>query len=141
MKNAVEIFSKSHGGERDRRSEADGRRNKSGHEAEGGMINLGKEMIFATGARERGAQLTVAERAAERGDSTDNPKHQQSKTRVNIGDLKSKTGEDASADNICNHDPAGCVKSDRSLGSSQMRPGRVGGFVHVGIDHGICASE
>ncbi len=105
------------------------------------MINLGKEMIFAARARERGAELAVTERAAERGDSTDNPKHQQSKTRMDVGDLKSKTGEDASADNIRNHNPAGREKTDRSPRRSQMRRGWLGGFVHVGVDNGICASE
>ena len=71
-------------------------------------------MIFAAGARKRGAQLTVTKRTAERSDSADNPKHQQSETRMDVGDLKSKTGEDAGADDICNHDPAGCKKTDGS---------------------------
>src|SRR4051812_24738224 len=114
VEDAVEIFSEGDGGERDRGGEADRGGNNPGHESDGGMINFGKEMIFAAGARERCAQLTVTKRATERGDSTDDPEHQQSETRMNVGNLESKAGEDASADNIRNHNPAGGVKTDRS---------------------------
>ncbi len=79
-------------------------------------------MIFATGARERGAKLAVAERAAKRGDSANNPEHEQSKTGLNVGDLKSKTGEDAGADNICNHNPAGGEKAYGSSRNSRIQP-------------------
>src|ERR1043166_6966213 len=69
----VEIFSERHGCERDRRGEANSCGNKSGHEADRGMINLEKKMIFAAGAWKRGAEFAVAKRAAKRGDAADNP--------------------------------------------------------------------
>ena len=43
IEDAVEIFSKCHRRERDRRSETDCRGNKSGHETDRRMINLQKE--------------------------------------------------------------------------------------------------
>ena len=98
-------------------------------------------MIFATGSRERGAKLAVAKRAAKRSDSTDDPEHEQSKTGVNVGNLKSETGEDASADNVGNHNPAGREKADGSSRGAQIRAVWVGGSVHVGVDDGICARD
>ena len=76
------------------------------------MVNLGKKMIFAAGTRERGAELAVAKRAAKRSDSANDPKHDQREAGLDVGHLKSKTGEHTRADNICNHDPAGRVKTD-----------------------------
>src|SRR5439155_5962663 len=97
------------------------------------MINFGKKMIFATGTRERGAQFTVTKRPAERGDSTDDPEHQQSKARLDVGNLKSETGEHAGADNVGDDNSAGGKKADRAPGSSRIRRR----LVHVGIDNGI----
>src|SRR5437016_14674103 len=96
------------------------------------MINFGKEMIFATGARERGAKLAVGERAAKRGNSANNPEHEQSKTGLNVGDLKSKTGEDAGADNICIHNAAGGERADGSSRMEQIRYVCLRGCVLVG---------
>ena len=134
MKNAIEIFSERHRGEGNRSSETDRGRNKSGHEADGRMINLGKKMIFAAGTRKCCAQLTVTKRAAERGDSPNDPEHEQSKTRVDVGNLKSEAGEHAGANNVCNHDPARCEKTDGSSRSLPIRRGRLGQLVHDRVD-------
>ena len=88
-KNALKIFSECHRRESDRRGEADGGGNPPGHEADRRMINRGKKMIFATGARKRGAQFAIAERAAESGDSADDPQEKKRETRMNILQLKS----------------------------------------------------
>src|SRR5438477_12326789 len=111
MENALEIFSERHRRKRDRRRETDGRGNKSGHEADRGMVNLGKKMIFATGTWKRGTELAVTKRAAKRSNSADDPEHDQRETGLNVGDLKPETGEDAGADDVCNDDPTSRVKT------------------------------
>lgn len=128
----MKIFSECHRRERDGSSEADRRRNKSGHEADGRMINLGKKMIFAAGPRQCRAQLAITKRAAKRGDSADDPKHQERKTRLDIGNLKSKASENAGADNVRNHDPAGGEKADRASRRSRIGCRWSGVLVHVG---------
>ena len=127
---AVKIFSERHRGERNRRGEADRGGNETGHEADRGMINLGKKMIFAAGARKCGTQFAVTKRAAQRGDSADDPKHQQRETGLNVRDLKPEAGKNAGADNIRDHNPTGGEKADapsRRLRSEISRPD---GFVH-----------
>ena len=94
-------------------------------------------MVLAAGTWQRGAQFAVTKCAAERGNSTDDPEHEQGEARLNVNDLKSETGKNAGADDVCDHDSAGGKKTDGARRSSQVRRGRVGGMVHVWRDNGI----
>ena len=101
------------------------------------MINLGKKMILAPGPRQSRAELAVAKRAAKRRNSSDDPKHQESKSRVDINDLKSEAGENAGTDNVCDDNSAGRRKSDRSRRFRRSDCVRFGDFVHCRLDNGI----
>jgi hypothetical protein len=100
----------------DRRGEADGGGNPAGHEANRRMINRGKKMIFATGARKRGAQFTIAKRATERDDSADDPQEKKRETGMNILQLKSQARKNAGANDVGDNDRAGSEEADRSPG-------------------------
>ena len=102
--NALKIFSKSHCGERDGRGETNRGGNESRHESDRWMINLRKKMIFASGARQRGAQFAIAKRAAKRHDSADDPQHEQGEPGLNVRQLETETRENAGADDIGNND-------------------------------------
>ena len=112
-KTPCEIFAKSHRGERNRRGETDRGRNESSHETERRVINLREKMIFASGARQRGAQFAVAKRAAKRRDPADDPEHQQRESGLNVRQLKTEAREDAGADDVGNHDGARRHETDR----------------------------
>ena len=76
VEHAAEIFSECHGSERNGCGEAHRGGNETSHETDGWVINFGKKMIFATGARQGGAELAIANRAAQRRDPAHNPEHQ-----------------------------------------------------------------
>ena len=78
------------------------------------MIDLRKKMIFAAGAREGRAQLTVTERAAECCDTPDNPEHEQDESGMEVLKLKTEAREHAGANNVGNDDRRGGVKADGS---------------------------
>src|SRR5437870_1168836 len=101
------ILPKRHSGERDGRGEANRGGNKSRHKPECRMINLREKMIFASGTRQRGAEFAITNRATKRRDSTDNPQHKQREPGLNVRQLKTKAGEDASANNVGDYD-GGC---------------------------------
>src|SRR2546430_17259581 len=93
-------------------------------------------MIFTARTRERSAEFAVAKRAAKGSDSANDPEHEQGKTRVKIDNLKSETGEDTRADNVCDHNSARGKKADRPRRGSQIRRGQVRGFRHLAHDNG-----
>ena len=98
-------------------------------------------MIFAAGTRKRRAQLAVTKRATKRGDSTDDPEHEQGKAGLDVGNLKSKAGKYTGANNVRDYDPARRKKTDGSTGFAQTRAVWLGGSVHIGIDNGTCAPD
>ena len=61
-------------------------------------------MVFAPGTRQRGGEFAVTERATQRGDSADDPEHQQREPRLDIIQLEAKASEDAGANDVGNHD-------------------------------------
>jgi len=73
-------------------------------------------MIFATGARKRGAQFTIAKRATERDDSADDPQEKKRETGMNILQLKSQARKNAGANDVGDNDRAGSEEADRSPG-------------------------
>ena len=77
-----EIFAERHGGERDRRGEPDGRRDPAGEKSERRMIGAREKIVFAARARKHRSEFAVAERAAQRGDPTDDPEQQKWKSRT-----------------------------------------------------------
>src|ERR1700730_3808430 len=116
VENAGEIFPESHGGERDGRSEPDGRGNNASHEPKRGMINGRKKMILATGAGERRGQFSVTERTAKRSDAANDPEHDQSEPGMYLRKLKAEAGENTGADNVRDDNSAGGVESDGARG-------------------------
>lgn len=84
-------------------------------------------MVFASRARESGAEFAVTQRSAEGYDSAHHPEQKQNKTGMDLGQLKTEAGEYAGADNIGDNNPAGGNKADipwrdrRCHGSRRVR--------------------
>ena len=89
------------------------------------MINLRQKMVFATGTWHCCGEFAVTERPAERRDSTDEPKHQQRKSRLNIFQLKTETREDPGPDDVGDHDRARSYKTDGPPGRCRLDRSRM----------------
>src|SRR5437016_9732157 len=92
-------------------------------------------MVFTPGARQSGAELAVTERAAECGDSANDPKHEQGEPRLNIRELKAKTGKDAGANNVGNNDGRLRDESDSPPRRSGHHATRFSNCRHLKIDN------
>src|SRR4029434_2802330 len=92
-------------------------------------------MVFTPGARQRGAKLAITKRAAKRGDSTNDPTHEAPESRLNIRQLKAKTGEDAGANNVCNNDGRCRDKTDGTPRRSRLHGTRFSNCSHLQIDN------
>src|SRR5437762_4943252 len=92
-------------------------------------------MVFTSGTRERGAELAITECAAKRGDSANDPKHEQRESRLNIGQLKSKTGEDACANDVGDNDGRCRDEPDSSPRRSRLHGTRFSNRSHLQIDN------
>src|SRR5207237_5472446 len=95
-----------HCDERDGPSKANRNGKESRHESERGMINPRQKMIFTSGTRQCSAQFAITERAAKRGDSANDPKHEQCKSRLNFHHLETDAREDSRANDVRNNDGA-----------------------------------
>src|SRR4029453_10544947 len=92
-------------------------------------------MVFTSGARQRGAELAITKRAAKRGDSADDPKHEQRKSRLNIHQLKAKAGKDAGANNVGDNDGRRRNEPDSPPRSSRLHGTRFSNCSHLWIDN------
>lgn len=112
---ALRVFAEGHGGEGDGRGETDGGGNKTGHEAQSGMIDGGEKVIFAPGTRERRAQLAVTKGAAEGNDSADDPEQNEGEAGMDVGHLKPEARENTCADDIGHNERAGGQETDAGV--------------------------
>src|ERR1044071_5942394 len=92
-------------------------------------------MVFAAGARQCGAEFTIAKRAAQRRDSANDPKHEQRESRLNVCQLKTEAGEDARADNVGNNDRRRRKETDSPTRSSRLHRTRFSNRSHLWIDN------
>ena len=92
-------------------------------------------MVFTPGARQSGAELAITERAAKCGDSANDPKHEQGEPRLNIRELKAKTGKDAGANNVGNNDGRRRDESDSPPRRSGHHAARFSNCRHLQIDN------
>src|SRR5882724_2922450 len=92
-------------------------------------------MVFPSGARQRGAEFAITKRAAQRHDSANDPKHEQWESRLNVRQLKTEAGEDASADNVGNNDGKCRKETNRPSRSSRLQRTRLGNRSHLWIDN------
>src|SRR3954451_7591764 len=92
-------------------------------------------MIFTSGARQSGAELAITECAAKRSDSANDPKHEQGESRLNIRQLKAKTGKDAGANNVGDNDGRGRDESDSPPRRSGLHARRFSNCRHLQIDN------
>src|SRR6266853_562158 len=92
-------------------------------------------MVFTPGARQRGAELAITKSAAKRGDSANDPKHEQREPRLNIRQLKSKTGEDACANDVGNNDGRCRDETDGPSRRSRLHGTRFSNCSHLEIDN------
>src|SRR4030095_7596485 len=77
VENAVEILAKRHCGECNGRGKSDRSGDETGHEPERWMIDFREKMVFSARRRQCSRGVTITECAAKRGNSTDDPEHQQ----------------------------------------------------------------
>src|SRR5206468_9839033 len=92
-------------------------------------------MVFTPGTRQRGAELAITECTAKCGDSADDPKHEQGEPRLNIRQLKAKTGKDAGANNVGDNDGRCRDETDSSPRRSRLHGTRFSNRRHLQIDH------
>src|SRR4029079_5265939 len=81
--------------------------------------------VFATRTWHCRGEFAVTERAAQRADSTDEPKHQQRKSRLNLFQLKTESREDPGANDIGDHDRARSYKTDGPPGRCRLDRSRM----------------
>src|SRR5947207_10437267 len=133
----MEIFSKCHRGDCDRRRKSNCSGNESGHEAKRGMINAREKMIFAARTRECGTEFPITKRATKRGDSAHDPEHQQRESGANVRQLEAEAGKNAGADDVGNDDPARGEKTDPARERRHFRGSKLGCGGHGWIDNRI----
>src|SRR6266536_3650297 len=92
-------------------------------------------MVFTPGARQSGAELAITERAAKCGDPANDPKHEQGEPRLNIRQLKAKTGKNAGANNVGNNDGRRRDESDGSSRRSRLHGAGFSNCRHLQIDN------
>src|SRR5215831_9975595 len=91
-------------------------------------------MVFASRARQRGAEFAITKRAAKCCDSPNHPKHEQRKSRLDVCQLKTKAGENASANNVGNNDGRCRDEADGSTRRSRLYGTRFGNCSHLWVD-------
>ena len=96
------VFTQSDGRQRDGSRKPGHHGNPSRQKANGGMINIGEIGVLASGPRHHRPQFPIAQGAAKRAHTPQNPQHEHRKRGVQAGYLEAQGGEHADPDHIRN---------------------------------------
>src|SRR3982751_3563709 len=99
------------------------------------MIDPREKMVFAAGARQRGAELAITERTAKRRGSAYDPQHQQREPGLDVRELKTKAREDTRADDVRDHKSARGQKTNRPRRFTCLRSNELSNPGHGKLDN------
>ncbi len=102
-----EVGREGHGRGGHGRREPHGQGHPPGEEPHGGMVDDGEVVVLPAGARQGGAQFSVAQGAAEGSRTADHPQGHEGKRGMEGRDLKSEAGEDPRPHHVGDDDASG----------------------------------